>query len=81
MKISLIGAMGNAGSRILAELSRRGHQVMAIVRQPERVPKLYNRHRSARGAADLRADPADRWAEAIAPKALLNGPLPEANAM
>jgi putative NADH-flavin reductase len=42
MKISLIGATGNAGSRILAELARRGHQVTAIVRHPEKVPKLDN---------------------------------------
>jgi uncharacterized protein len=40
MKISLIGATGNAGSRILAELVRRGHRVTAIVRHPERVPQL-----------------------------------------
>jgi putative NADH-flavin reductase len=42
MKISLIGATGNAGSRILAELVRRGHQVSAIVRHPEKVPKFDN---------------------------------------
>jgi uncharacterized protein len=40
MRVSLIGATGNAGSRILAELARRGHEVTAIVRHPERVPKL-----------------------------------------
>ncbi|WP_424812292.1 NAD(P)-dependent oxidoreductase [Roseococcus sp. YIM B11640] len=40
MNIALIGATGNAGSRILAELARRGHRVTAIVRQPERVPAL-----------------------------------------
>jgi putative NADH-flavin reductase len=40
MKVSLIGATGNAGSRILAELARRGHRVTAIVRHPEKVPKL-----------------------------------------
>jgi uncharacterized protein len=39
MKVSLIGATGNAGSRILAELAERGHQVTAIVRHPERVPQ------------------------------------------
>jgi uncharacterized protein len=42
MKVALIGATGNAGSRILAELASRGHQVTAIVRHPERVPKLDN---------------------------------------
>jgi uncharacterized protein len=40
MRVSLIGATGNAGSRILAELARRGHQVTAIVRHPEKVPQL-----------------------------------------
>ena len=40
MKIALIGATGNAGSRILAELSRRGHSVTAIARHPEQVPAL-----------------------------------------
>ena len=40
MKIALIGATGNAGSRILAELSRRGHAVTAIARNPRKVPEL-----------------------------------------
>lgn len=40
MNVALIGATGNAGSRILHELVRRGHQVTAIVRNPERVPAL-----------------------------------------
>ena len=40
MKIALIGATGNVGSRILAELSRRHHTVTAIVRNPDRVPAL-----------------------------------------
>jgi putative NADH-flavin reductase len=40
MKIALIGASGNAGSRILAELSHRGHSVTAIVRNPEKVGAL-----------------------------------------
>jgi putative NADH-flavin reductase len=38
--VCLIGATGNAGSRILSELARRGHHVTAVVRHPERVPKL-----------------------------------------
>lgn len=40
MKVALIGATGNAGSRILAELSRRGHSITAIARNPEKVPAL-----------------------------------------
>jgi hypothetical protein len=38
MTVALIGASGNAGSRILAELTHRGHTVTAIVRNPGRVP-------------------------------------------
>ena len=52
MKIALIGATGNAGSRILAELSRRGHAVTAIARHPEKVPALT-------GVTALRADADD----------------------
>jgi putative NADH-flavin reductase len=37
MKVALIGASGNVGSRILAELTRRGHAVTAIVRNPGKV--------------------------------------------
>ena len=37
MKVALIGASGQAGSRILAELMRRGHQVTGIARQPEKI--------------------------------------------
>lgn len=38
--IALIGASGNAGSRILKELSDRGHQVTAIARHPEKIAEL-----------------------------------------
>lgn len=41
-KIALIGASGNAGSRILKELSDRGHQVTAIARAPEKIASLPN---------------------------------------
>ncbi len=37
MKVALVGASGNAGSRILAELVRRGHLVTAIARNPEKI--------------------------------------------
>ena len=40
LKVALIGASGNAGSRILHELANRGHQVLALVRHPEKVPSL-----------------------------------------
>lgn len=39
-QVALIGASGNAGSRILAELSRRGHTVTAIARNPDRIATL-----------------------------------------
>ena len=35
MKIALIGATGNVGTRLISELRRRGHQVTAIARHPE----------------------------------------------
>lgn len=37
MKIAVIGASGNAGSRITTELARRGHTVTAIARNPEKI--------------------------------------------
>jgi hypothetical protein len=40
MKVALVGATGMIGSRLLVELSRRGHEVTAIVRHPEKVPAL-----------------------------------------
>ena len=40
MKIAVVGASGNAGSRIVAELSRRGHHVTAIARDPGRIASL-----------------------------------------
>lgn len=38
MKVALVGASGFIGSRILAELVRRGHSVTAITRNPDKVP-------------------------------------------
>jgi putative NADH-flavin reductase len=38
MEVALIGASGQGGSRLLAELTRRGHQVTAIARQPDKIP-------------------------------------------
>src|ERR1700760_139609 len=42
MKIAIAGASGQAGSRITAELARRGHQVTAIARNPDRIERLAN---------------------------------------
>lgn len=39
-KVALIGASGNAGSRILKELSDRGHDVTAIARNPDKIARL-----------------------------------------
>lgn len=39
MKIALYGATGKAGSRILKELTSRGHRVTAIVRDPKKIPQ------------------------------------------
>jgi Putative NADH-flavin reductase len=38
MKVALIGASGNVGSRLLNELLSRGHEVTAVVRDPEKMP-------------------------------------------
>jgi putative NADH-flavin reductase len=47
MKVALIGATGNAGSRVLAELLDRRHTITAIVRNPDRVAP--SDHVTARG--------------------------------
>jgi putative NADH-flavin reductase len=51
--VALIGASGNAGSRILKELSDRGHHVTAIARHPEKILKLPH-------VTAVRGDTADR---------------------
>jgi putative NADH-flavin reductase len=53
MKIALIGATGNVGSRLLAELVRRGHSVTALVRNTGRVP-------AQTGVTPKRVDVADK---------------------
>ena len=58
-KVALIGASGNAWSRILKELSDRGHQITAIARSPERIPTLP-------GVTALKVDANDRAALAAA---------------
>ncbi|MBR0988600.1 NAD(P)-dependent oxidoreductase [Bradyrhizobium liaoningense] len=42
MKIAVAGASGRAGSEITKELSRRGHAVTAIARNPEKIAALPN---------------------------------------
>lgn len=36
MKIAVLGATGRAGSAIVAEARRRGHEVLAVVRDPQK---------------------------------------------
>ena len=53
MKIAVIGASGNAGSRITTELTHRGHAVTAIARHPEKITRRAN-------VAPARGDVMDR---------------------
>jgi putative NADH-flavin reductase len=39
MNVTLFGATGNAGGRILKELLARGHRVTAVVRDPAKLPQ------------------------------------------
>ncbi|WP_316397402.1 NAD(P)-dependent oxidoreductase [Bradyrhizobium sp. 33ap4] len=61
MKIAIAGASGQAGSRITAELSRRGHAVTAIARNPEKIASLPN-VAARKGDANDQAALAALWA-------------------
>ena len=39
MKVAVVGGTGRAGSQIVEELARRGHQVTALARHPEKASK------------------------------------------
>ena len=52
MKVALIGASGMIGSRVLKELVSRGHQVIAVVRDPSKVD-------AAPGVTAVKADVSD----------------------
>lgn len=39
MKITVIGAAGRLGQRVVEEAARRGHQVTGLARHPERLPR------------------------------------------
>jgi hypothetical protein len=43
MKIVLLAATGQAGRTILSELISRGHEVTAVARNPDKLPKSINR--------------------------------------
>ncbi|WP_462380981.1 NAD(P)-dependent oxidoreductase [Pseudomonas sp. Marseille-QA0892] len=55
--IALIGASGAAGSRILKELSDRGHRITAIARNPERIAPLPGVTAASGDAGDLQGLP------------------------
>lgn len=55
MNIVLLGASGMIGSRILAELSRRGHRVTALARNPGRIAALAGVTAKAADAHDRQA--------------------------
>ncbi len=57
-KVALIGATGNAGSRILSELARRKYRVTAIVRDVARVPPSPGVTVKSADVADLRSSAA-----------------------
>jgi putative NADH-flavin reductase len=61
MKIAVAGASGRAGSRITAELARRGHQVTAIARHPEKITAQAN-VTPTKGDVDDQAGLARLWA-------------------
>ena len=55
MKIALIGASGNVGSRIAAELSSRGHEITAIARNAAKISALPGVKPTAADIADTEA--------------------------
>ena len=55
MKIALIGASGNVGSRIAAELSSRGHEITAIARNAAKISALPGVKPTAVDIADTKA--------------------------
>jgi hypothetical protein len=55
MKIALIGASGNVGSRIAAELSARHHEITAIARKPAGISALPGLEPFAVDIADTRS--------------------------
>lgn len=60
MKVALVGATGNIGSKITAELVSRGHAVTAIARNPEKA--------AGKGVTAIKADGMDVDAMAAAMK-------------
>jgi len=55
MKVAVLGASGKGGSQITKELVSRGHQVVAIARNPEKLP-------SGEGITSVQGDASDAGA-------------------
>lgn len=55
MKIAVIGATGLVGTKVLSESLDRGHEVTAIIRNPDRLP-AHPRLRAAKGDATRPAE-------------------------
>ena len=62
MKIALIGATGFVGSALLKEPLSRGHQVTAIVRNPDKIEKTPHVTATKRSTSTT----ARRWPRRIA---------------
>jgi putative NADH-flavin reductase len=56
MNIVVLAATGQAGRTILSELLSRGHQVTAVARNPDKLPKSINRVRDDLSSADRIAE-------------------------
>lgn len=56
MRITVFGAAGNVGSRVVAEALHRGHEVTAVVRDPARFPELDAAARARAGDAGRAED-------------------------
>lgn len=55
MKIAVLGASGRAGSEITREAAARGHDVLAIARNPEKIPSGQGISTVAGDASDIAA--------------------------
>lgn len=51
MRIVVFGATGAVGQRIVAEAARRGHDIVGVVRDPDRTPEVGSGVRLVRGDA------------------------------
>lgn len=55
MKVAVLGASGRAGSEIVKELASRGHEVVAIARNPDAIPAATGITAKAGDASDVDA--------------------------